>query len=87
MTQIAQVLDVSGSTYTVPSTPVLNLAGGTVTVSNDCLDVDGNSWTVWYTQTIIPYVHVPVVASGKLIEESTTTGKITTTTNIRGRIV
>ena len=87
MTQICISLDSGGGSYTAPSTPVLNLAGGIQTVANTCLDVDGNSFTVFYTQTILPYQHVPVVASGKLIEESTTTGKITTTTNIRGRIV
>ena len=54
MTQICISLDSGGGSYTVPSTPVLNLAGGIVTVSNDCLDVDGNSFTVFYTQTTTP---------------------------------
>ena len=58
MTQIAQVLDVGGGSYTVPSTPVLNLAGGIVTVSNTVLDVDGNSFTVFYTQTTTPVSHM-----------------------------
>ena len=79
----ATVLDATGIGF-LCSNVIIDGSGASFTVGDNV--IAGGSYQVFGIVTIFPYVHVPVVATGRLIQSGNTTGKITTTTNIRGRI-
>lgn len=81
----ATVLDASGSGF-LCSNVIIDAVAASFTVNDNVTGAAGGSYQVFGIVTIFPYVHVPVVATGRLIQSGNTTGKITTTTNIRGRI-
>ena len=80
----AYVKDADGSLYLV--TNAVRSGGSTYDVSNFVAGADGTPYLIFSDIVIIPYDHEPLQVSGKLVDESITSGKLISEYTITGRI-